>query len=87
MAEILWCAGAGAVMSWYVIWQRTSARRMVRLAGSEFATGSAADTFRLSLVERVLCCSLWSLIGAMTGAMLWVGIEFIFWLFEFAAAL
>jgi hypothetical protein len=85
MAEFLWCAGAGAAVCGYVIWRRTSAGRMLSVAGSGPASGSASGS--VSLGERLIYCSVWSLIGATTGAMFWAGVVFLSWLFGFVSAL
>ena len=87
MAEFLWCAGAGAAISWYAIWRRTSAGRMLALVDAGSGAGAVAGPARFSLGERILCCSVWSLIGATIGAMFWLGLALLFWLFEFVEAL
>jgi hypothetical protein len=87
MVALLWCAGAGAAMCWYVIWRRTSVSRVQTLAGGGSVPGSASGPLSISLSERLLYCSVWSFIGAMTGAMFWAGIEFFSWLVGFASAL
>lgn len=48
---------------------------------------AVASAPRFSLGERILCCSVWSLIGATIGATFWVGLVLLFWLFQFVDAL
>jgi hypothetical protein len=87
MVALLWCAGAGAAMCWYVIWRRTSAGRARMLASGGSVLGSPAGPPSISVGERLLYCSVWSFIGAMIGATFWAGVEFLSWLVGFAAAL